>query len=233
MVGVREEGRMTSQSKASTGIWQISLNKGDIKAVGPVHCGNETIQGTSQNTHTLAGIMHNCRACATAEGFNRGFDYTPSCLILQFSSSHVSCPALHSMSLSSLLPLVYGRLANLAFILFTSSPFLKFALLLFFGASCACSRFDTCFWPLRAFTPVNPVVFSSCFMFNSWRPPVPCLHQAPALRSVQYKTWHRAQMQYEGEPANCKMLDDGKICMLSSKKRCNESEKNNLKCRLG
>lgn len=78
----------------------------------------------------------------------------------------------------------------------------------------------------------KPCCFS--LLFNNQRPPVLCLHQALALCSVQFKTWHRAQMRYEGEPVNYIILDDGKICMLSSKKRRNECKKNkDLKCRLG
>lgn len=83
---------------------------------------------------------------------------------------------LYAQLLSFLLPLVHVHLVNLAFLkLETSHPsglmhFLPFVYTLwnlpgslFFSLdSIACSQFDTCFWPLPSFTPINPVVFPSC-----------------------------------------------------------------------
>lgn len=89
----------------------------------------------------------------------------PLCLVL-----------LYAQLLSFLLPLVHVHLVNLAFLtLETSHPFglvhfLPFVYTLwnlpgslFFSLdSIACSRFDSCFWPLPSSTPINPVVFPSC-----------------------------------------------------------------------
>lgn len=110
-------------------------------------------------------------------------------------------------------------LANFTFLLFTMNSAL---LLFFFGLGFVRSLSVWC-QPLTSacLHTRKPYFFVLCWTIGGLQYHVWIRH----LRSVWYKTWHRAQMQYEGEPVNCKMLDDGEICMPSSNKRCNECKK--------
>lgn len=113
---------------------------------------------------------------------------------------------LYAQLLSFLLPRVHVHLVNLAFLtLETSHPsglvhFLPFVYTLwnlpgsfFFFFRFRCLRSVWYLFLTSAFHYTHkPCCFS--LLFNYRRPPVPCLHPALALRLVQIKTWHRAQM---------------------------------------
>lgn len=120
--------------------------------------------------------------------------------------------------LSFLLPVVHVRLFNLAFLIVeTSHPFglvhsLPFVYILWHmhGSFFSLLTRDLYLHLTSAFLYTHNL----CCFSLPLRPPVSYLHQAVALR--------HAQIQYEGEPANSTILDNRKICMLSSKKRCND-----------